>query len=65
MSWNDIKDYGYCAIDANDEAVAFFNYEKHRDDFVSMVNDFVDDEDKLLTKGEYIDTDVTIQVRGS
>lgn len=66
MSWRDIKDYQYSAINEDSgEAVAFFLDEDDCDKFIVMFNSDVDNGHLSLYKGEYIDTSTEIQVQGS
>ena len=68
MAWTDIKNLSYPVLDAEGALVAIFSVEKLRDQFVDANNKaLTGDElvDLKLTKGEYVDYDTVIHVRGS
>lgn len=66
MSWRDLEDYNNCAINSdNGEAVAFFLNEDDCDKFIEMYNSDPQGGHNAVHKGEYIDSDTTIQIQGS
>lgn len=66
MSWRDIEDYNHSAINEDsDEAVAFFLNEDDCNKFIDAFNKDPDNGKLRLRKGEYIDLNVSVEVRGS
>ena len=64
MSYVDLSEYTYSAIDADGDAVAFFMLEIQRDEFIKLVNE-QQCQDHQLTAGEYIDINACVEVSAS
>ena len=64
MSFTDIKEFNHCILE-DSETIAFFKNEEDAEAFLEWKKQQPNPNENDYELGEYIDTDVSIYVRGS